>query len=613
MFCLKMERYILSSDNSDQSILCRLVNLNLTKEISSVKGCIGPQGPQGPQGSGSGERPTLGEGNILLFDGSNIHFNEKFFMDTQVNIGANVIPTQDLTFSLGSTGARWKDIYMGPGTLNILGPSGFGNATLGSDSGGVAYTEFGFATPFINIGPSELTPQALGGWSVFPTGTPSTPSYDLVAQEVDPSGGGLTGPIYSLIKCNGCTGSQGATGTKGETGATGAQGLTGSIGPTGATGTKGETGSIGPTGAIGSQGLTGPIGPTGATGSIGPTGATGAQGLTGSIGPTGATGSQGTTGSIGPTGATGSQGTTGSIGPTGATGAQGATGNRGETGVPYGLTGSCNGDYIYWSNNSWTVGSENIRLGCNAGATGQKQYAIAIGVNAGASGQGTNSIAIGHNAGNLSENNNTIILNATGQPLNSTGTTGATGGLYVKPIQNKNNDNYLVYDSSSGEITYSPTSSNNGLRAYGSFYSDVTEIMNPIYTRPFIINKTNLSYGVFIANDGSGNPSKISFTKNGVYNIQFSAQLEDTGGGSPFVFVWLRKNGIDVPWTNFRLQLQGGSNYLVGSWNYFETVNNDYYQIVWYSTSNAVKIVAETTPLVGPSIASLILTVNQIN
>ena len=182
-------------------------------------------------------------------------------------------------------------------------------------------------------------------------------------------------------------------------------------------------------------------------------------------------------------------------------------------------------------------------------------------------------------------------------------------------MQNKNNDNYLVYDSSSGEITYSPTSSNNGLRTYGSFYSDISQnLTHPTtYPRPFKFNKTNLSYGVFIGIDGSGNPSKISFTKNGVFNIEFSSQFQDTGGGSPFVFVWLRKNGIDVPWTNFRLQLQGGSNYLVGSWNYFETVNNDYYQIVWYSSSSGVKIVAEPTPLIGPSIASLILTVNQIN
>jgi hypothetical protein len=143
--------------------------------------------------------------------------------------------------------------------------------------------------------------------------------------------------------------------------------------------------------------------------------------------------------------------------------------------------------------------------------------------------------------------------------------------------------------------------------------------MNPIYTRPFTFNQTNLSYGIYIANDGSGNPSKISFTKNGVYNIEFSAQIEHIGGGNPFVFVWLRKNGIDVPWTNFRLKLQSSSDYLVGSWNYFETVNNDYYQLMWYCNDTGVKIVAEATPTgsgippVSPSIASIIITVNQIN
>ena len=62
---------------------------------------------------------------------------------------------------------------MGPGTLNIAGPNGVGNATLGSDDSGIAYTEFGFATPFINIGPAQLTPSAVGGWKVNAIGNPS--------------------------------------------------------------------------------------------------------------------------------------------------------------------------------------------------------------------------------------------------------------------------------------------------------------------------------------------------------------------------------------------------------------------------------------------------------
>ena len=69
--------------------------------------------------------------------------------------------------------------------MNISGPAGsIGQATLGSDDSGVAYTEFGFASPFLNIGPSELTPQAVGGWKIRPLGIQGTTGYNLVAQEL---------------------------------------------------------------------------------------------------------------------------------------------------------------------------------------------------------------------------------------------------------------------------------------------------------------------------------------------------------------------------------------------------------------------------------------------
>ena len=117
-----------------------------------------------------------------------------------LTITGNLVPTDSLTYSFGTTGARWKEMYIGPGSLNIAGPTGTtGAATLGSDAGGVAYTELGFATPFVNIGPAQLTPTAVGGWQIGPTGTQGSNNYDLIARQVDPSGAGLTGPTYSLL------------------------------------------------------------------------------------------------------------------------------------------------------------------------------------------------------------------------------------------------------------------------------------------------------------------------------------------------------------------------------------------------------------------------------
>ncbi len=118
---------------------------------------------------------------------------------TDLTVSGNIIPPANGSFALGATGARWKELYVGPGSLKIAGPTGAAqDASIGSDIDGIAYAEFGFATPFINIGPAISTTQAVGGWKIGPTGTVGTAVFDLTVQEN--SAAGPTGPIYSLVK-----------------------------------------------------------------------------------------------------------------------------------------------------------------------------------------------------------------------------------------------------------------------------------------------------------------------------------------------------------------------------------------------------------------------------
>ena len=157
---------------------------------------------------------------------NDVYYNSIITIDNSVNnvvinVSGSILPTLSNTFSLGATGQHWKEIYVGPGSLNIQGPGG-SFATLGSDSQGIAYTEHGFATPFVNIGPSQLTPSAVGGWSIGPTGTQGSVDYDLIAVQIDPSTGDKSGPSHSLV--HGTTGSTGITGITGMTGLTGPAG-----------------------------------------------------------------------------------------------------------------------------------------------------------------------------------------------------------------------------------------------------------------------------------------------------------------------------------------------------------------------------------------------------
>ena len=254
---------------------------------SSSTGATGFTGPTGPLGTGptgpAGNFGTInsGIGSVLVKNLNDVYYSDTLKINNaEVDISGNLVPTLSNVFTLGYTGSRWKEIFMGPGSLNISGPTGAIPATIGSNLSGIAFSQFGFSTPFINIGPNidQFAPLGtVGGWNIFGTGPTGEYFTDLRAQLINTGGSGFTGPSYSLIYNNGFTGPTGPTGQTGPTGfaATGPTGFaaTGPTGPTGFAAT-GPTGITGPTGQTGTTGITGPTGRTGPTGfaATGPTG-----------------------------------------------------------------------------------------------------------------------------------------------------------------------------------------------------------------------------------------------------------------------------------------------------------------------------------------------------
>jgi hypothetical protein len=103
-------------------------------------------------------------------------------------------------------------------------------------------------------------------------------------------------------------------------------------------------------------------------------------------------------------------------------------------------------------------GSRCVAIGSDAGNSLQGNSAVAVGFLAGNSGQGTNAVAIGYNAGLLNQHANSIILNGTGVALDSDG----ASRFFVKPIRALASASpVLVYNSTTGEITYNSSSIKN--------------------------------------------------------------------------------------------------------------------------------------------------------
>jgi hypothetical protein len=140
---------------------------------------------------------------------------------------------------------------------------------------------------------------------------------------------------------------------------------------------------------------------------------------------------------------------------------------------------------------------------------------------------------------------------------------------------------------------------------YGSFYDTTTQTAAAINT-PYAmqLNTTAESNQVAVT---SG--SRITFKNRGTYNIQFSAQLDQTSGASHNIYIWFRKNGIDIPNSSSTVAIQGTSAELVAAWNFLITVlGGDYIQIMWAVSNTAVQIVAAPANAFSPAIPSVIAT-----
>ena len=151
---------------------------------------------------------------------------------------------------------------------------------------------------------------------------------------------------------------------------------------------------------------------------------------------------------------------------------------------------------------------------------------------------------------------------------------------------------------------------------YGAFQDTTTQTAASINTAYSVkLNRTDLSNGVSVVNDGSGNPTRITLANTGIYNIQFSLQLEKTGGsGNMIVDIWIRKNGVNIPSTTGKVVLTGSANAspIIAAWNYvLDLAAGDYIQLMWSTSNTNVEIVAAGATAPYPSIPSAILTVTQ--
>ena len=292
----------------------------------------------------------------------------------------------------------------------------------------------------------------------------------------------------------------------------------------------------------------------------GPSGPQGRRGATGPAGAPGPAGSPGPTGPAGPTGPRGLMGPPGPSGPNGAAGPPGADGAPGPSG-PAGVAGPTGA--------AGPSGPAGV-----AGPSGPPGPTGPPGV-AGPSGPPGPTGPTGPNGA-------TGPVGPTG-PIGPTGPQGPTG----------------------------PTGPAGGFGAYGNFLDLFPQTnVSPGNPIPFKLRTTVDASDVVIVDD-----TKITVGRSGLYNIAFSAQVTKTDGGTDTIYIWLRKDGLDVPDSSTGLVLVGAGAKQVAAWNFFiDLLAGQHATLMWGSADSAAQIVYEgpgTNPS-RPAIPSLILTVNQV-
>jgi hypothetical protein len=152
---------------------------------------------------------------------------------------------------------------------------------------------------------------------------------------------------------------------------------------------------------------------------------------------------------------------------------------------------------------------------------------------------------------------------------------------------------------------------------YGAFSSFVDQTATANTATLMTLDTTDFANGVSISS------SKITVVNPGIYNLQFSAQFQNTDNTIQDISIWLKKNTVDIVGSTGLVSIParksasaGEEAHQITGWNYFVSLNaGDYIEIYWSPTLASVTIqtyAAGVSPT-RPSTASVVATMSFVS
>jgi hypothetical protein len=153
----------------------------------------------------------------------------------------------------------------------------------------------------------------------------------------------------------------------------------------------------------------------------------------------------------------------------------------------------------------------------------------------------------------------------------------------------------------------------NAPKPHGSFY-DTTTQTNPVANAVNLMRVNTAYNNGATAFSVSKDTNRIYVSEAAIYNIQFSAQLDKTGGGASAVHIWLRVNGVNLDYSATKIVIDGPNSEIVAAWNWVITLNaGDYIELAWESSDTNAFLSAAAASGNIPAIPSVIVTVTWVS
>ena len=107
--------------------------------------------------------------------------------------------------------------------------------------------------------------------------------------------------------------------------------------------------------------------------------------------------------------------------------------------------------------------------------------------------------------------------------------------------------------------------------------------------------------------------SRVVFADAGIYMLSFSAQLTSSNASLKTVWFWPRVNGVDAQGSTIKVSIkENDTTTVLSRTQIFNVLAGDYLEIMWASSSLAIKLEAVPATAFAPSTPSIVLTAARI-